>query len=292
MATVSIDAPDASKPGTPAGQVTALAPRSMGLWGVIFTILAGAAPLYAMLFNVPLTVQGGGYAGPAAFVVATVALLVFSVGYIRMSQKVRSAGGFYSFVTAGLGKVTGLGTAYVISGCYIVFCAAIIGPTAYFAHGSLEHWFGVSVPTWLLLFVILGISAVLSWFRIALTARVLSALLVLELLGLAVFVAAIVVRGGAHGLSAQPLNPARLFGNEQAIAVFGTAAVGVALFGAFWSWVGFEMAPNYAEESRDPAWASSTPWCRSASSTAGASPKSPRPSRPSSRAPTTRPSTR
>jgi amino acid transporter len=253
MATVSIDAPDASKPSTPAGQVTALAPRSMGLWGVIFTILAGAAPLYAMLFNVPLTVQGGGYAGPAAFVVATVALLVFSVGYIRMSQKVRSAGGFYSFVTAGLGKVTGLGTAYVISGCYIVFCAAIIGPTAYFAHGSLEHWFGVSVPTWLLLFVILGISAVLSWFRIALTARVLSALLVLELLGLAVFVAAIVVRGGAHGLSAQPLNPARLFGNEQAIAVFGTAAVGVALFGAFWSWVGFEMAPNYAEESRDPA---------------------------------------
>ena len=27
----------------------------------------------------------------------------------------------------------------------------------------------------------------------------------------------------------------------------------IALFAAFWSWVGFEMAPNYAEESRDPA---------------------------------------
>ena len=34
--------------------------------------------------------------------------------------------------------------------------------------------------------------------------------------------------------------------------MFGAAAVGIALFGAFWSWVGFEMAPNYAEESRDP----------------------------------------
>src|SRR5437868_9628769 len=30
----------------------------------------------------------------------------------------------------------------------------------------------------------------------------------------------------------------------------GGAAVGV--FMAFWSWVGFEMAPNYAEESKDP----------------------------------------
>ena len=29
-------------------------------------------------------------------------------------------------------------------------------------------------------------------------------------------------------------------------------STGVALFGVFWSWVGFEMAPNYAEESRDP----------------------------------------
>ena len=29
-------------------------------------------------------------------------------------------------------------------------------------------------------------------------------------------------------------------------------AAGVGLFLAFWSWVGFEAAPNYAEESRDP----------------------------------------
>jgi len=36
---------------------------------------------------------------------------------------------------------------------------------------------------------------------------------------------------------------------EVAIPI-GAAAVGI--FMAFWSWVGFEMAPNYAEESRDP----------------------------------------
>jgi hypothetical protein len=34
--------------------------------------------------------------------------------------------------------------------------------------------------------------------------------------------------------------------------VFGAGASGIALFAAFWSWVGFEMAPNYAEETRDP----------------------------------------
>jgi amino acid transporter len=237
----------------PAPAAHALAPRAIGLRGVIFTILAGAAPLYAMLFNVPLAVQGGGYAGPAAFMLATVALVVFSVGYIRMAGKVHSAGGFYTFVTAGLGRVTGLGTAYLISGCYIVFCAAIIGPTAYFAHGSLLHWFGVSVPTWVLLFGILAVSTVLAWYRIGLAARVLSVLMCLELVGLGVFVLVILIHGGAHGISARPLDPVRLFDNAQAAAVFGAPAAGIALFGAFWSWVGFEMAPNYAEESRDPA---------------------------------------
>jgi len=63
---------------------------------------------------------------------------------------------------------------------------------------------------------------------------------------------AILVQGGPDGFSAAPLNPANIFDNEAALKVFGAAAAGVAIFGAFWSWVGFEMAPNYAEESREP----------------------------------------
>ena len=43
-----------------------------------------------------------------------------------------------------------------------------------------------------------------------------------------------------------------IFDNSAAVEVFGGGAAGIALFGAFWSWVGFEMAPNYAEETRDP----------------------------------------
>ncbi|RLV47831.1 APC family permease [Nocardioides mangrovicus] len=252
MAELTGDAADRSLTASPP-PTGALSARAMGLPGVIFTILAGAAPLYAMLFNVPVTVNGAGYAAPIAFVIATIALVVFSVGYVRMSQKVRSAGGFYSFVTAGLGRVPGLGTAYVVSVCYIVFCAAIIGPTAYFTHGTLQHWFGATVPTWVLVFVILGLSLALSWFHVGLAARVLSTLMVLELVGLAVFVVVVAVHGGADGLSARPLDPSAFFDNAQAVKVFGASAAGIALFGAFWSWVGFEMAPNYAEESRDPA---------------------------------------
>ena len=63
---------------------------------------------------------------------------------------------------------------------------------------------------------------------------------------------AIFAAAGAEGFSAAPLNPAKIFDNSAAIQVFGGGAAGIALFAAFWSWVGFEMAPNYAEETRDP----------------------------------------
>jgi amino acid transporter len=140
----------------------------------------------------------------------------------------------------------------LIAACYVVFCAAIIGPTAYFANGTFAHWFGVDVPVWVLEFVVLGASTALAWFRVELTSRLLGAFLCLEVIGLLVLSVAVLGAGGDSGLSAKSLNPVQLFDNPSAIAVFGGAAVGIALFGAFWSWVGFEMAPNYAEEARDP----------------------------------------
>ena len=40
---------------------------------------------------------------PAAFIVATVALTIFSTGYIEMSRRMTSAGGFYTFISHGWG---------------------------------------------------------------------------------------------------------------------------------------------------------------------------------------------
>ncbi|WP_127360110.1 hypothetical protein [Actinacidiphila soli] len=86
-----------------------LASGALGLPGVIFCIVTGAAPMTAMLFNVPVAVMGSGYSAPAAFLLATLALTIFSVGYIAMSRRVTSAGVFYTFVTRGLGSVRGPG---------------------------------------------------------------------------------------------------------------------------------------------------------------------------------------
>jgi amino acid transporter len=249
---MAIAEPTAAPPAATAPEPGVLQKGALGLPQVLFLIVTGAAPLAAMIFNVPITVLGGGFSSPAAFLIATVVLTIFSVGYIEMAQRVTATGGFYTFITRGFGRVAGLGTAWLIAFCYVVFSAAVLGSFGYFASTSINTWTGADIPAYVYSAAGLVLFTAFAWFHIELTARVLGVFLCCEVVALLVFSIATLVQGGADGLSAQPVNPLEVFGNDSALKTFGAAATGVALFGAFWSWVGFEMAPNYAEESRNP----------------------------------------
>jgi amino acid transporter len=223
---------------------------ALGLPALIFSVATAAAPLTALMLNVPVIVVGAGWAAPAAFAVAALMLAVFSVGYVAMSGRVRSAGGMYAFVSQGLGRTAGLGAAAVVTMAYAVLTAAIIGAFGYFASVTVEDWTGVHIPVWTLLFGALAVSLLFAWFEVRITARVLGVFFVAELAVLVVFAVAVLAQGGEAGLSAAPLDPLALVENGAAVAAFGAAAPGLALFGALWSWTGFEMAPSYGEETR------------------------------------------
>src|SRR4051812_30652596 len=207
-----------------------LAKDVLGLPQVLFCIVTGAAPLAALLFNVPVAVSGGGYAVPAAFIVATIALTIFSVGYIEMAQRVTAVGGVYTFITRGLGSVMGMGAGYLIAFCYVIFAAAVTGVGSYFASTSIDTWFGVSISAWAYEAFFLTLMTAFAWFHIELTAKILGVALVSEVLAMLVMAVGILVNGGGpDGFSAAPLNPANIFDNDAALRVFGAAAAGVAL---------------------------------------------------------------
>jgi amino acid transporter len=229
-----------------------LAANALGLPQVLFCIVTGSAPIAAMLFNDPWAVYGAGWNAPALFIIATVVFTIFSVGYIEMARRVTAAGGFYSFASHGFGQVIGMGTALLIASCYIIFTAGVSGVTAYFANDTVKDWTGINIPAWVILFGTLAIMASLAYFHIELTARILGTFLCIELLALMIF-GILALFNPAAGLHPQSLNPFTVGdGARNGAVAFGAATLGVGFFGAFWSWIGFEMAPNYAEESRDP----------------------------------------
>src|SRR5579862_4455251 len=107
---------------------------AIGLWGVLFLTVTGAAPISAMLFNTPISMGfGNGIGTPAGFMVATIVLTIFSVGYVAMARKVTAAGGFYSFISHGLGRELGLASGLSMVAAYSVFEASLVGGFAYFA---------------------------------------------------------------------------------------------------------------------------------------------------------------
>lgn len=226
--------------------------NAIGLPAIVFLLVTGAAPLYAMLFNVPVAVTGSGWGAPSGFIVAGVILIIFSVGYVAMAKRVTAAGGFYSFASHGFNQVVGLAVGLLLAFCYLLFTASIMAVTAYWANSDIKQWTGAEIPAWLITFIILAISMAFAWFRIELTARILGVFMTAELVAILILAIAILFKGGANGITYAPLNPANLFGNPSAKSVFGASAAGLALFAAFWSWVGFEVGPNYGEESHNP----------------------------------------
>jgi amino acid transporter len=230
-----------------------LAKNALGLRQILFCIVTGSAPLAAMMFNDPVAIRGSGIGAPAAFMLAAVVLVIFSVGYVEMARRVTTAGGFYSFISRGFGQAMGLGAALSIAIAYIVFTAGVVGVTAYFANTGIDTLLGPSIDWRIWAYVALAGLFLLSYFHIELAAKVLGISLICELIILAVFSFAVLFQGGQK-FSFAPLNPAEIFGSSanHAFTALGGAAAGIGLFAAFWSWVGFEMAPNYAEESREP----------------------------------------
>jgi amino acid transporter len=228
--------------------------NAIGLWGVIFVGVTGAAPISAMLFNVPFaTGFGTGLYTPAAFLFATIILTIFSIGYVAMARKMRAAGGFYTFISHGLGRELGLATGITGALAYALFEVSLLGGFAYFASTNFNDWFGWEIP-WIAfaLFAALLIS-VLCWFHVELSVKVLGFALIGEVIILAIFDLVVFGSGGsdANGIQFESLNMFKLT-DPTGIAGGASLAAGVGLFLAFWSWVGFEAIPNYAEESKNP----------------------------------------
>jgi amino acid transporter len=230
-------------------EVAKLRKHAVGLGGVLFLTVTGSAPISAMLFNVPIMVgYGQGVGAPASFLFAAIVLVVFSVGYVAMARKKTAAGGFYSFISQGLGREIGIGTGFGAVVAYSVFEASLCGGFAYFL-GLKLNAFGVNIAwPWLALGMVVVIS-ILTYFDVRLSSTVLAVGLVGEVLILLIFDVALFAHGH-EPLSA--LNLANAFKTFPAQGKLAAGAVGIGLFFAFWSWVGFEMAPNYGEESKDP----------------------------------------
>jgi amino acid transporter len=209
---------------------------------IVFLVVAAAAPLAAMVGNLPIALALGNGAGtPGAFLLATITLLCFAVGYAFMSRRVVHTGAFYTYVGLGLGRAAGIAGAFIAVIAYCAMTFGLVGGFAYFAE-LVSGELGIPLSWEVFAGLAIGAVAVLGYRQIDVSARILSVLMVAEILMLLVLDLAVLAREGLTALPAQSFSAGAVF----------SGAPGVALMIGFLSFIGFESAALYGEEARNP----------------------------------------
>jgi amino acid transporter len=222
--------------------VSAGPPRRIGTLSLILMIVAASAPLTVVAGGVTSNFGVTGSLGvPLSFLVLGLVLVVFAVGYTAMSTRITSAGAFYSYVARGLGRVPGVGAAWVALICYNAMQIGIYGMFGYATADLVTSLTGAEIAWWVwalvgwLIVGILGINAV------DLSAKVLGALVALEFLVVLVF-DVFAVADAPQGVDATGLGLPDLLGpGVGAVLAFSVAA-----------FMGFESGSIYADEVKDP----------------------------------------
>lgn len=214
----------------------------MGVVEVALTVLAFSSPLTTAWGYLPFVIYFGGVGAPISFLVAMVLLLLFSVGFVAMSKGVPNPGAFYAFVSHGLSKPLGLGSAFLaavgyfllISGISCFFGIASTGLISDFG-GPTIHWYWMSM-------VLLLVVGAFGYVGIEFSAKTLSVLMAIEVLIVTIVDIAVLGDGGPSGRSLKPLS----------IGTFMHGNVGLGVMFAIVMFIGFEATAIFREEAKDP----------------------------------------
>ena len=216
---------------------------SLGTGAIVFMVIAAAAPLTVIGGNAPLAIgQGNGAGAPVGFVIASLVLLLFSVGFVAMTPQVKEAGAFFSYVTLGLGRRLGMGTAYVALVAYTAIQAGIYGYMGWAVDDLVRHYGGPALPWWLYALLTLAVVAVLGYRHIELSSKVLGIALVLEMVVMLIVDVAVFANGGPEGVSAAAFEADTVL----------SGAIGVAILFALTGFIGFESTAIFRDEARQP----------------------------------------
>ncbi|WP_053351569.1 APC family permease [Leucobacter musarum] len=231
----------------PSGQTsdTATQPQlrgKMGTFSLLMTALAINAPLAILAGYVPVVINAGnGLGAPIVFGILTLVILTFAVGLNAMSVRMTRPGGFYSYISLGLGRLPGLAGGFSSILLYVMLGSGTFALFGVMTANFVNNVLGIDFGNWLM-WAIIGwaICLVLSLFNVELSSRILTIVMFCEIAIVVIWNLRVLTTGGAEGFAGTNPFP-HLFDGS-----FGLALMFSAL-----SIMGFESLQVFREETKD-----------------------------------------
>lgn len=215
---------------------------SMNTYQLVLSVLAFSSPLVTAAGYFALTILVSGNTAPSAFLVVTAGLLVFSVGYMAKTRRMKKTGAYYAYITAGLGKPLGLASAYVATLSYVLILIGVYAFGGITIAGLVTQFGGPEIPWWIGGLVLVGIVGILGYFNVDVSAKVLTWVMIVEVVLILVFDFGVLFQGGASGIPIQSFDMVSFAGSEPWIGCLFAILV----------FIGFEATVLYRDEVKNP----------------------------------------
>ncbi|MFJ6622927.1 APC family permease [Kitasatospora sp. NPDC091335] len=204
--------------------------------------------VYGLVFMVPIApfgifggvFQGSGGMVALAYVLGMVAMMFTALSYAQMSRAFPMAGSVCTYAGRGIAPPVGF-----LSGWMILLDYVLVPGLLYLIAGVAMHSLVPSIPVWLWLIGFVLLNTVVNYLGIETTNKVNKAMLIGELVVLALFVAigiVALINGKGRGFDFTPLYNPDTFSWSLA---FGAVSIAVLSF------LGFDGISTLSEENRD-----------------------------------------
>lgn len=219
---------------------------NMGVGALVMSVLAFSGPLLTTSGFIPLyfPLLGIDAAGvPMVFIFVTLTLVFFATGFSKMGTVMERPGGFYAYVTDGLGRNMGLTAAMLLVVGYMSIALFAPPLIAIYTQNVIENILhGPHIPWYIIAIISVAGSTLLAYRRIDLSAKVLFWVMLFESAAVFAFDAVCFAKGIAN-------NGGLVGFTAPSIAGSGFGVVLLFVVGNF---LGFEATVIYREECRDP----------------------------------------
>src|SRR5947209_13911944 len=222
-----------------------LRPNAIGLPGVLFQSITTMAPASAVSFSLGAAIPFAGGALPLAVLIALIICSLIALNIGSLAKYLPSAGGYFTYVSRGLGSQAGWMTGWLFSLTYLLIVPLqllVLGPVM---DAFVQQYFHLSLgwAFWAMVFAIIIFG--ITYFGIKISADtsvVLGAIEIAVFLLLAIW---LVVTAG-NGNTAATFNPAS---SLESGAVLGSwQGILHGMIFAFLAFAGFESSAPLAEE--------------------------------------------
>ncbi|TMD69289.1 MAG: APC family permease [Chloroflexi bacterium] len=229
---------------------TKLRANAIGLPGVLFQSITTMAPASAVAFSLGAAIPFAGGALPLAVLIALIVCSLIALNIGSLARHLPSAGGYFTYVSRGLGSPVGWLTGWLFSLTYLLIVPLqllVLGPVMDSAVNQYFHLsFGAAGwAVWAMVFAVIVFG--LTYFGIKISADTSVVLGAIEISIFVLLSIWLIVTAG-NGNTAATFNPA----SSLEPGLNGWQGILHGMIFAFLAFAGFESSAPLAEEAHNP----------------------------------------